>query len=68
MLIRRKKYFCKFQKVHNGSKKIENVFYFFMKDLLESNEIWFVNSKKSIFLYFMGLKITSDVNIEICGC
>jgi hypothetical protein len=39
-----------------------------MKELLESNEILFVDSKKSIFLYFQGMKITRDVDIEICGC
>jgi hypothetical protein len=39
-----------------------------MKELLESNDILDVDSKKSIFLYFLGLKITRDVDIEICGC
>jgi hypothetical protein len=39
-----------------------------MKELLESNEILVVDSKKSILLYILDLQITRDVDIEICGC
>jgi hypothetical protein len=36
-----------------------------MKELLESNEILDVDSKKSIFLDFLDSKITRNVDIEI---
>jgi hypothetical protein len=64
-----KKHFCKFQKVHDGSKNIENVFFFSMKELLELNKGLDIDSKKSIILLpFLGFRITRDVDIDICGC
>ena len=50
-----------------ATKKLNNVL-IYIKELLESNEILDVDSKKSILLYFLNLKITRNVDIEICFC
>jgi hypothetical protein len=38
-----------------------------MKELLELNKVLEVDSKKSIFLPFLGFTIIRDVDIDICG-
>jgi hypothetical protein len=39
-----------------------------MKDVLEFNKVYGVDSIKSILLSFWGFNITRGVDIEICGC